>query len=159
MAVMELLCIIERLEDIHTKVHGMIKPLHLATKMLFDMLRRWSLYLNRCVTMSSLEDVGAPRTTVPFYVETIFLELEVGGYVGPLLTATLKELVSGIHSSDGDVSGGGSGGSSGSGGRIGGRSRGAGRSGTSAGTGGSGGTTRVQVRYEAHLIAFYLQDR
>ena len=36
------------------------------------------MYLNRCVMTLSLEDVGAPGATVPFYVETILFELEGG---------------------------------------------------------------------------------
>ena len=46
--VAELLCLIERLEETHTKVQGMISSPHLATTLLYDVLCRWSLYLNRC---------------------------------------------------------------------------------------------------------------
>ena len=57
--VAELLCFIKRLEELHTKVQGMITFLHLTTALIFDLLRRWFLYLNRCVTTSSLENVVA----------------------------------------------------------------------------------------------------
>ena len=35
-ALAELLCLIERLEELHAKVQGMIIPPHLATKLLYD---------------------------------------------------------------------------------------------------------------------------
>ena len=43
---------------------------------------------------SSFEDLGDPGATVPFLLNTIFLELEGGRYVGPLFPAALAELVS-----------------------------------------------------------------
>ena len=58
-AITELLHIIEILDEIHTEVQGMIKPHHLSTTLICDVLRYWYLYLNRCVTMLSLEDVGS----------------------------------------------------------------------------------------------------
>ena len=48
-AIAELLRLIERLEELHTEVQGMISSPHLATTLLFDVSRRWSLYLNWCV--------------------------------------------------------------------------------------------------------------
>ena len=48
-AVSDLLCLIERLEELHTKLQGMISSPNLATKLPFDVSWRWSLYLNRCV--------------------------------------------------------------------------------------------------------------
>ena len=39
-AVADLLCLIERLEKLHTKVQGMISPPHLATTLLFDVSRQ-----------------------------------------------------------------------------------------------------------------------
>ena len=50
-AVAELLRLIEILEELHTKVQGMISSPHLVTTLLFDVSRRWSLYLNRCVAV------------------------------------------------------------------------------------------------------------
>ena len=38
--VADLLCLIERLEKLHTKVQGMISPPHLATTLLFDVSRQ-----------------------------------------------------------------------------------------------------------------------
>ena len=75
----EIILLIERLEKLHTKVQEIITSLHLAMTLLFVMSRSWSLYLNQCVTTLSLEDVGAPRETVTFSVETVILYLEVGG--------------------------------------------------------------------------------
>ena len=47
------------------------------------------MYLKKCVTASSSEEVGAPGAMVPFLVEPILLDLEGGGHVGPLLPATI----------------------------------------------------------------------
>ena len=38
----ELIRLIERLEELHTEVQGMISSPHLATTLLYDVLRRWS---------------------------------------------------------------------------------------------------------------------
>ena len=59
-AVPELLRIIERLEELHTEVQGVISSPHLATTLLFNLSRRWSLYLNRCVDVSALESLDTP---------------------------------------------------------------------------------------------------
>ena len=45
-AVTDILPIIERLEELHTKMQGMIKSFHFSTTLLFDVFRWWSLYLN-----------------------------------------------------------------------------------------------------------------
>ena len=37
----ELLCLIERLEELHTEVQGMITSLHLATTLLYGVSRWW----------------------------------------------------------------------------------------------------------------------
>ena len=65
-AVAELLRLIERLEDLHTEVQGVISSPNLATTLLFDVLRRWSQYLNRCVAASDSKVVEAPGGRVPF---------------------------------------------------------------------------------------------
>ena len=36
----------------------------------------WSLYLNKCVTTSSSEDIGATMATVPLLLDPILLKLE-----------------------------------------------------------------------------------
>ena len=41
-AVAKLLRLIERLEELHTKVQGTISYPHLATALIYDVLRRWS---------------------------------------------------------------------------------------------------------------------
>ena len=73
----------------------MIASPHLGTTLLYDVSRWWSLYLNRCVTESSFEDVGASVVTVPFLLDPILLKLEGGWYVVRLLPVPLVELVSG----------------------------------------------------------------
>ena len=79
------------------------------------MSRRCSLYINRCVTVSSSEDIGVPGETVPFTLDPILLDLEGGNYVGTLLPLPLAELVSEIR--DGGGNNGGSGGTNGGGSR------------------------------------------
>ena len=44
----------------------MISYLHLDKTLLFDVLRRWSLYLKRCVAASASESLDAPGCHVPF---------------------------------------------------------------------------------------------
>ena len=176
--VAELLRLINKLEELHTKVQEMIKSPHLATTLLFNMLRWWSLYLNKCVTASSSEDVGAPGAMVLFSLELILIEIEGGRYVGPLLPVPLVHLVSGIRGGGvsrlrdisrggnrggGKVDGRGCGGGgvgSGGGSRVGGgRGRGAGWGGVSDRCGGSVSTMRAQERYGVHLPALYLRER
>ena len=65
-AVAELTRLIKRLEELHTEVQGMITTPHLPKTFLYDVLRLWSLYLNRCVTALSSEDVGAAGSTATF---------------------------------------------------------------------------------------------
>ena len=108
-AVAELLCLIEILEELHIKVQGMITPPHLATTLLYDVSRWWSLYLNRYVVAPSSENVGAPGATVSLLLEPIFLDMDGGQYFGPFLPMPLDERYSGIQ-------GGGSSGNNGSGG-------------------------------------------
>ena len=125
-AVAELLRLIERLEEIHTEVQGMISSPHLSTKLLFDVSRRWSQYLNTCVAALASEVEEAPGASVPFSLEPILVELEGGRYTCPILPDSLAELVTGRRPAgrsapkggvDGN-GGGGGGGSSGGGGNI-----------------------------------------
>ena len=125
------------------------------------------------MTASSSEDVGSPGATVPFSLEPIFLELESGRYVEPLLLVPLEDLVSGRRGGSGRVGGGGNGGgrkeygggggggSGGGGGDSEGRDRGrgrcAGRGGADGGVGGAVSNTRVRVRYDMHLPALYFR--
>ena len=97
-AVAELLNLIERLEEIHTEVQGMISSPHLTTILLYDVLRQWSQYLNRCVAASDSEVVEAPGASVPFSLEPIMVEMEGSRYIGPILLISLTELVAGTQS-------------------------------------------------------------
>ena len=112
-SVAELLRLIERLEELHTKVQGMISPPHLTTTLLFNVSRRWGLYLNRCVAASALESLYAPGCHVSFLIEPILVDLEGGQYVGLILPTALGDLISmangrgGGGGSGGDGSGGG----------------------------------------------------
>ena len=80
------------------------------------------MYLNRCMTASSSEDVGLPRATVPFSLESAPLKLGGGRYMGLIMSSTLAELVSGRCSSGGSRIRGGGRCDSGSGGGSSGRS-------------------------------------
>ena len=90
---MEILRSVERLEEIHTKVQGMISSPHLATTLLFDLLRRWTLYLNRCVAESASEPFDTSGSHVPFLLETIMADLDGGWCMGPILLLFLTDLV------------------------------------------------------------------
>ena len=59
-----------------------ISPPHLVMALIFDVLRQWSLYLNRCMTASAFESLDDPRCQVPFLLDPILYELEGGRYVG-----------------------------------------------------------------------------
>ena len=67
----------------------MISSPHLATTLLFDVSRRWRLYLNRCVAALASESLDAPGYQVPFSLEPILAELEGDRYVGPILLPAL----------------------------------------------------------------------
>ena len=146
-AVAKLLRLIERLEELHTEVQGVISSPHLATKFLFGVLQWWSLYLNRCVDALSSESLDAPGPNVPFSIETIMVELEGGRYVGPILTASLADLVSKTGGR-----GGGCGGinSSGGGGYC--------TTSRKRKTHPTGVRASVRVRYDAHLPTLSLQQ-
>ena len=59
-AITDLLRLIEMLEELHTKVQGVISYPNLDTTLLYDGLRRWSLYLNTCVAALASEALEAP---------------------------------------------------------------------------------------------------
>ena len=52
-AVVEILRPIDIMEELRTKIQGAISPPQLATKMIYNVSRWWSLYLNRCEATSS----------------------------------------------------------------------------------------------------------
>ena len=62
----ELLCLIERLDDLHAEVQGMISSPHLATTIIYNMSGWWSLYINRCVAALASEDLEALGANTPF---------------------------------------------------------------------------------------------
>ena len=95
----------------------MISSPHLATTLLFDVLQRWSQYLNRCVATSASEVEETPRDSVPFSLKPILVELEGGRYTGPILPDSLADLVAGRQPEGRSApKGGGGGGGSGGGG-------------------------------------------
>ena len=94
----------------------------------------------------------APGGSAPFSLEPIMVKLEGGLFIGPILPAALADLVSGTRPAGGSAPKGGGGGG-----------------GDSSGGSGvhkkyvpmveaSGGSTRVRVRYDAHLPSLSLRD-
>ena len=77
-AITEILRLIENMEDLHTNTQGMITPLHLAKTLMIDVYRRRSLYLNRCGAASSSKDLGLPRATATFSIDSTPLKFEGG---------------------------------------------------------------------------------
>ena len=92
--VVDLLCLITRLEELHTEVQGMILSPDLVTTLLYNFLWRWKLYLNRFVAVLVSEYLDAPGCQVPFYLEPSLADLEEGHYVRPILPTALGDLVS-----------------------------------------------------------------
>ena len=139
-AATKFLCLVERLEELHTEVQGMISSPHLSTKILYYMSRRWIQYLNRCVAASASKVVEVPGASVPLFLEPILIGLDRGQYIGPILPISLAKLVAGRRSAG--VSGSGGGGNK--------------KHFPKVDT--TGVPAQVWVRYEAHLPSLYLQD-
>ena len=98
-AVVELLRLIERLKELHTKAQEMISSHHPATTLLYDMSRQWSLYLNRFVAASSSESLEALGSNVPFSLDPIMVDLEGGRNVFPIQLVSVADLVAGGRTS------------------------------------------------------------
>ena len=92
-AVTELLRLVERLEELHNKVQGVISSPHLATTLIFDVSGRWILYLNRYVAALVSDYLNAPGSHAPFLLKPILSELEGGRYMGPIIPESLAYLV------------------------------------------------------------------
>ena len=105
-AAVGLLFLIERLNEIYTKVQVMISPPHLATAILHCVSGRWGLYLNKYVAASSSDTIEAPGGNVPFLLEKILVELQVGRYMGPILTGPLDDILAGQRPTGGGRIGG-----------------------------------------------------
>ena len=91
----DILHLIVRPEDIHTKVHGMMTSSCLATTLIYDVSRQWSLHINRCISASFSNYLGATGSVVTFLIDPILVDLEGGRYMGTILPATLADLVRG----------------------------------------------------------------
>ena len=78
-AVVELLRLIDRLEELHTEVQGMISYSHLSTIIMYDVFLWWSLYLNMCVDALVLEALEYLEVNAPFSIDPILVDLEGGG--------------------------------------------------------------------------------
>ena len=92
----------------------MISSPKLTTILLYDVLRRWSLYLNRCVAVLASEALDTLRANAPFTLDPMLLKLDCGRSVGPILLRPLPDLLVGW--STGGNSGGGNSGKKGGGG-------------------------------------------
>ena len=101
-AVSELLHLIDRLEEIHTKFQVMVTDPHLATTFLYDMLCQSRLYLNSCVSVlvSVSEALEATGVTVPFTLDPILLKLEGGRYSGLIISGALADILTGRWTDD-----------------------------------------------------------
>ena len=106
-AATELLCLITRLEELHTEVQEKISPPQLDMPLIYNVSQRWSLYLNRCVDASASEAQEAPGTNTPFTMEPILLELKGGCYMGPILPGDLVDLLGGRRPGGSNGGGGG----------------------------------------------------
>ena len=93
----------------------------------------------------------APGDRVPFSLEPILVEMEGRRYTGPILPASLADLITGRQSAGGSAPKGVSGG----GGRGGG---GVSTKKTLPMVAASGGSTRVRVRYDMNLYPISLRD-
>ena len=122
----------------------MISSPHLATTLLYDVSRRWSQYLNRCVAASTSEVEEAPGASVPCSVEPILVELERGRYIVPIHPVALAYLVEGRRR------------------RLRWRQwqwrRRIKKQNLVPMVAASGGSTRVRLRYDAHLPSLSLWD-
>ena len=131
-------------------VQEMISSLHLATTLLYDVLRRWSQYLNQRLAALASEVVEAPGGSVLFYLEPIRVDLEGGRYIGLILSISLADLVAGRRSAGGSASRSGC--------SDGGGSSGGGNKKPMPKVGAMGGLAQVRVRYESHLPSLFLWD-
>ena len=87
----------------------MISSPYLVMKIIYNMLWRWSLYLNRCVAASASDTLEAPEDNTPFLLEPILVELERGSSMGPILPSPLVNHLTGCRpdgrgGSGGDIS-------------------------------------------------------
>ena len=94
----------------------MVSSPHLTTTLIYDVSQRLSQYLSRCVTASVSEVVEVMGVVVPFSLEPILVNLEVGRYIGPILPVSLVELVGGRRSASGSAPKSGGSGRNGGGG-------------------------------------------
>ena len=148
-AIAKLLRLIKRLEELQTEVQGVISSPNLATTLLVDVSRRWSLYLNRYVAASTSGSLDALVFHVPFLLNPILSDMEGGRYMEPIITASLADL---IHNTGGrGGSGGGGGGGDSSGDCVGDTTNK--RKASTAGE-----DARVPVRYDAQLPDLSLRD-
>ena len=72
----------------------MIASPHLSTTLIYDVSHWWYIYINRCMTVSHSEYLGATGEALHLSVEPILLELEGGRCMGQLLTGSLENLFS-----------------------------------------------------------------
>ena len=63
--------------------------------LLYDVPRRWSLYLKRCEAVLALEAQEAPEANFSFTLDTILLKLGGGCYIGPIIPGTLLDILAG----------------------------------------------------------------
>ena len=142
--------LIERLEELHTEVQGMISSPHIEATLLYDVLRKCSQSFNRCMTACDSEVTEAPGASALFSIELILVDLEGGRYIEPILPVSLTELVTGRRSAGGGSPKSDDGSSNDGGGNR--------NKKPLPKMDATGGTARVQARYDMHLPSLSLWD-
>ena len=79
----ELVRIIKNLEDLHMEVQGVLMSPHLETMIIFGVSHWFLHYLNWYVVAMALEYLAAPNYAVPFSLDPVLQEMEVGRYFDP----------------------------------------------------------------------------
>ena len=89
-------------------MQGIISAPHLATALIYGVLRWWSLYLNRCVDVLASEALKEPGANTPFSLEPIMVDLDGGRKVVLILSVPLVDILAGRRTAgSGGVGGGG----------------------------------------------------
>ena len=68
---------------------------HLATGLLYDVLRRQSQYLNTCIAALASKVLEALGDSIYFFLEPILVYMEGVRYIGMILPIYLADLVTG----------------------------------------------------------------
>ena len=87
--VTELFCFIDILKGLQAKVLGVLSSPHLSTILIYELPRRWRLYLNRCVNVLASEALEEPGGNTTLTFDPILLELGGRCHVGLIITGPI----------------------------------------------------------------------